>query len=51
MINRLVIQDAIEKWRDDCLEAGIDSVYVTALFDDNLVKDLARDILTVVRAG
>jgi hypothetical protein len=49
MINRPVIQDAIESWRDECVEAGIDSGLLTIFYDENLMKDFARYIMVKIR--
>lgn len=48
-LTRYDIEEVIEEWRDCCIMAGIDWGGMTVLFDPNLLKDLAREILVKVR--
>lgn len=44
-----MIGDAIEEWRDECFDAGIDYADYAVLYNDDMIKDLARHIMTRIR--
>lgn len=48
-VNRYMIGDAIEEWRDECFDAGIDYADYAVLYNDDMIKDLARHIMTRIR--
>lgn len=49
MSYRYTIETAIEEWRDQCVEAGIDAATYTILYDPNMIKDLSRHIMVRLR--
>lgn len=49
MALRHEIDDAIEEWRDQCLDAGLDYSTFLILYNPDLVKDLARHITVKLR--
>ena len=49
MLNRYDVQRVIEEWRDDAVREGADHGYLAVLFDEEMLKDLARHLIWKIR--
>lgn len=48
-MNTYIVRDALEEWRDNCVDQGMDPFKFTILYDPNMAKDLARHIVMRLR--